>query len=127
MPVSRPAKGATEVAKLLAAAKDRHGKVPWRVIEAETGIIKSTREGWFRIDGNEPPLGPIVYLAAYLGVAAEELVAAALADYRPPTASPEAEANGVRSGPAGRPSAIQDSADVASARDGKRGARTRRH
>lgn len=78
--MSRPAKDRTEVAKLLTAAKG--SETPWRVVEAKTGIIKTTREGWFRRDGNEPPLGQLVFLAEYLGVSAEDLVAAALEDYR---------------------------------------------
>lgn len=83
--MNRPPKRRTEVAELLTAAKDAAG-FHWHEVEADTGIRKATREGWFRSSTGQPPLGPVVYLAEYLGVPADALFAAALADYEAPIA-----------------------------------------
>lgn len=116
--VSSRADRRTAVARLLSDAKGR--ELPWRVVETDTGIVKATREGWFRrkeFDGHEPPLGAIAYLARYLGVEAEELIAAALADYTPPTeAAPDGQATSSGAGNDDRDEAGQGLGEAASAR-----------
>lgn len=102
---------------LLTAAKDR-AEMTWLEIETATGIRRPTREQWFRASTAKPPLGPIVLLADYLGVSAQDLVRAALADY--------AAASVTSSDPASRPVAIRDLAAKLSARDVELGSRGQR-
>lgn len=126
--IRSPTQQRTRVGDLLTSAKD-DADLTWLEVDAATRIKKTTREGWFRLSTRHPPLGPVLYLADYLGVDLKALVEAALEDYEASggvAGTQAASAEG--SDPRGPVSVPTNSTEAISAREAEpaRGERKRR-
>lgn len=102
----------TPLGRLLRARRQKN-RVSWKRLEQAVGVEDQTMMRWERGATLDPPIGKVLLYAREVGISLEELAGVLL---------PSDD----RNGRGDQPSAIRDSADVASLKDAKRGARSRR-
>lgn len=80
--MTHPRKPRSVLAQLLEAAKWRRG-CDWPEIDAQIGLIKSTRESWLNGNVKDPSLKGVMTLARVLDIKPDELEKAVLEDKLP--------------------------------------------